>query len=234
MNKKLISFSFVLLLVLSTFVACKQRSKYGEVFVDNSGEIHILATDENGVTVRTENGNLYEVVTMADGGVFLDSKGEWITEEYEYPKKIHVKEARFRFFPIIFYDNYLQNAALKLMVPKNFEIGDTSSFRIHNEKLECSIECTVNDYGSIEEAQLKAQKTIELLADNDQAEVIEEFVTLCDENTYKCIIINNADKNILTTYYFEKDNYLIRFQTVISKENKDEIDLESILNSAVF
>lgn len=63
MCKKTIALFCVFLVVLAGFAACKKRSPYGAVIVDQQGMEHVIMTDANGVTVIDENGNLVEVMT---------------------------------------------------------------------------------------------------------------------------------------------------------------------------
>jgi hypothetical protein len=241
MEKRIIALAFAVLIIAGIFAACRQRSKYGEVYVDINGETHILATDKNGVTVRSEDGDLYEVememrdVTDMEGTPRLDENGDWVTKPFKFPRYIYCKEARFKFFPIIFHREYLRNKALKLPIPKGFKQTESSNFHIANEKLGCWIECSVDDYDTYEEAYSRSQEFIKALKKTDSdVEISQDHVTLCGENAFRCIIKNNEDKNILTTYYFMKNDMLIRFQTLLNMDSVGKIDPVAIINTAVF
>ncbi|NLB37160.1 MAG: hypothetical protein GX824_07680 [Clostridiales bacterium] len=240
MEKRITALLFAVLLIVGTFVACGQRSKYGRVYVDVIGETYILATDKNGETVRSKEGDLYEVEmemrdpTDREGAPRLDEDGNYVTKPFKFPKYIRIKEPRFRFFPIIFKKEYLQNKALKLPIFKGFEQSDTSNFHLSNEELGCYISCSVDRY-TYEEISSYGEKIKEFIKESGaDMEVSEDNITLCGENTYRCIITNNEDKNILTTYFFEKNNMIIRFQTQLNMESVGKIDLEALINTAVF
>ncbi len=239
MEKRVIALVIAVLIIASTFVACAKRSKYGKIYVDYDGVTHVLATDENGETVRGEDGNLYEVqfqyedATDTEGTVLLDEGGEWLTTEYEFPKYIVVKEAKFKYFPILFHNKYVQNSVLKLPLPDGFEQISKRAFHIENEESGCWLECSADDYKSLDEAYLKAKEVLPVYVEAG-SQIEDGYVTICGEKAYRCIITNDEDNIILTTYYFEKNDHLIRFQTLLKTDYADEIDFEAIINTAIF
>ena len=70
MHKNVFALLCAALVLAGMTTACAKHSKYGQVYVDERGMEHILATDKNGETIVNGAGELVEVMTDSSGKPF--------------------------------------------------------------------------------------------------------------------------------------------------------------------
>lgn len=210
-KKNYIALFLILALMLGLLGACKKSVK-GIVITDNEGKTRVLATNEKGETMTDEAGNIIIVVTDVDG------KAE--TNRVAMP------------------DSYIsgdtiQTKTYTLVIPKGWEkaegLGEVS---LKHKKTESEIIFVKMDDKPLEYAIDSMEQFVEPI--KEQGGTMDITQTTIYGVEVAQYTMSADDKNITTFYIFEKNGVVYSFYTTSTKEDKDNVDFEAVLNSVVF
>ena len=161
MNKKAIALFCVFLTVLAGFTACKKRSPYGVLVVDQMGMEHVIMTDANGVTVMDTDGNLIEVMTDSgskkpiaapteNGTVSPDQLGSYETHAVTFPGIVENGET-------------VEDAFCSVTLPADWEQIGNNYLILHHTVTDARVMLYTNISGTATEAIRKLTEEIEQL-----------------------------------------------------------------------
>lgn len=115
MKKSLFVVSSLILILAITFTACGKKS----VFTDEYGETHIAVTEKGGAVKQDTMGNLYEVVT--------DANGEERTQIFDFPPALTNRA-----------NTWIENGVLHMDIPKGWKASGLSDKMVLYHSGECT------------------------------------------------------------------------------------------------
>ena len=234
MNKRVICLFLVFIIALFAFAACEKKSRYGVLIVDKQGMEHVLATDENGVTIQDKYGNLVEVMTDSkskkpilaptqsvtdENGevVSVIGKDEYATNPITFPNMIQSKEkVENKYYSVTIPDGWVQEGEGRIIL-RHEETGALISF--------------YDDMGKSVGSVLKSMEE-----DREKLDAEYEFEqtdTKIGDTEATCISYKMG--NVLRkTYVFSVFEVVYQITCTVDADKEQQVDFNSVFNSIVF
>ncbi len=229
MHKKTIALFCVFLTLLFVFAACKKRSPYGALIVDQQGMEHVIMTDANGVTVVDSEGNLVEIMTDS-------ANKKPITVPTENGTADAVQLGKYETHPVTFPDiieskNTVEDVCCKVTLPDAWEqIGNNYLILRHKETDACvtihsDIGGTVT--GTIDELNENLAK-LSLKGDYSQTDVTIDGV-LVTRTQYEI-----GDMTLTSYLLLSKNGKVCRIDSTVETDKRDAADVDALVQEIHF
>lgn len=204
MEKKIIAIALVMIMMIVVLVGCNKS----EVYVDEDGNEHLLALDEEGNTMLNDNGRIVVYATEADGEIKEDKDGEPITAVIDFPTMVVGK-------------NSVETPDYKLSLPDKWKSQDNGEF-IYKENENVSIK--------VEILELDEYETLDNYM-NDAIEAEKVFVESIKQE-YDVTVEDTIEEGNITLkghfcYYTKtkitKDDRIVYYVETINFENNGKV-----------
>ncbi|MBQ3149965.1 MAG: hypothetical protein IJB86_01825 [Clostridia bacterium] len=236
MNKRIFCIFLVFTVALFSFVACEKRSKYGVLIVDEQGMEHVLATDENGVTIQDRYGNLVEVMTDSKSKKPIDAPTQTVTDESgEVISVVHENEYATNSitFPTLMQNgNVAENKNYAVTIPEGWvQEGSTRVLLKHTET-----GATVSFYDDMGKSVAAVLEEMEnsraILGNNAEYEFEQTDVKIGDKDA---VCVNYKIGNVVRkTYVLSVWNTVLQIACTVDADKEQLVDFDSVLNSIRF
>lgn len=129
---RIIAIVLVLVLAIVLFAMFFRQKK--EVYVDADGYTHYLMLDDEGNTILNDNGNIVAYATDADGDMYKDEEGEYVTVAVDFPKSV-IKERS------------VETPEYKLTMPEGWVATEDGDFQLEDNS---DVTVSVHNLGEYE------------------------------------------------------------------------------------
>lgn len=215
-------------MLLGCFAACKKRSPYGAVVVDQQGMEHVIMTDANGVTVVNDAGDLVEIMTnSADkkpithpagtGTTSADVNDQYETHAVTFPGIIEQGEK-------------VEDAFCMVTLPAGWEQIGNNMLILRHKKTEAQVMIYTNIGGSVTEAVEELTENVKKLSPDGytQNDVVFEGVT-ATRTQYKL-----GELTMISYLLLSPTGKVDRVTCTVDTDKFDEADVDALVQTIRF
>ena len=236
MNKRFLCVFLVFIIAMFAFAACQKQSKYGILIVDEQGMEHVLATDENGVTIQDKRGNLVEVMTDSKSkkpvpaptqtvtdengeAVSVIQKDEYATNSITFPNIIENEEkAENRYYSVAIPEGWVQEGSNRIILRHTETDATVSFYDDMGDNVESVLEEMEKSRAKLsDDAEYEFNSTETKVGDTDAVLVSYRFGTV-----------------IRNTYVFAVKGTVFQITCTVDTDAEQQVDFDSVFNSIVF
>ncbi len=235
MNKRFFCIFLVFIMALCAFTACQKQSKYGILIVDEQGMEHVLATDENGVTIQDKRGNLVEVMTDSKSKKPVPAPTQTVTDESgEVVSVAHEDEYAtnsITFPDIIQNEEKAETRYYTVAIPEGWVQEGSSRIILRHTQTNAMISFYDDMSGDVESILEKMEKSRAKLGDADYE--FSSTETKIGEVNATCASyrFGNVVRN---TYVFAVKGTVFQITCTVDTAMEQQVDFNSVFNSIVF
>ncbi len=173
-----------------------------------------LATDENGITLTDDDGNMIQKIT--------DAQGNEETQPVSFPKFISM-------------GNQVACQQFTITLPEGWIDDSSYNLRIKSESEDISVDYSFSDkrnesYVSIDKSIAELESTFQPMVDEGSVEIAKDRTTIAGRDAVKFVIeIKGEYPSYMESYYIETANGTMIFNCFCDPEDKG-FDFKAILD----